>query len=370
MVFKKMLSALGVGAPSVDTVLTNPNTRPGLNLDGQVNLVGGSQSADIEHIAVALVTAVEVEHGGGEARGAVEFHRLPVAGRLRLEAGQQQSIPFTLPVPWETPVTDVYGGRLPGITMGLRTEVAIAKAVDKGDLDPVYVHPLPVHEHILDAFARLGFRFTGADLEQGRIHGVHQSLPFYQEIEFYPAPQYAHQIQQVELTFITNPHTVEIVIEFDKRGGMFSSGHDSFGRYTVDHAGADLVDWTQHVDGWIRQALDHHHTLSAGHGGYPPAGYPAHGHARTATARTTATTAGPGWVGSSLGRRSARPVVSSGAWWPGRSSTTSSTAVTRAATSRNRRRGPRGRACRRQAPQIVAGGRTGSVRPPATPLAP
>jgi sporulation-control protein len=280
VVFKKMLSAFGVGAPSVDTVLTNPNTRPGLNLDGHVNLVGGSQSADIEHITVALVTAVEVEHGEGEARGAVEFERLPVTGRLRLEAGQQQSIPFSLPVPWETPVTDVYGGRLPGMTMGLRTEVAIAHAVDKGDLDPVFVHPLPVHEHILDAFARLGFRFTGADLEHGRIHGVNQMLPFYQEIEFYPAPQYAQQIQQVELTFITNPHTVEVVIEFDKRGGVFGGGHDSFGRYTVDHEGADLVDWTQQVDGWVRQALDHYHPMAPGHGapGYPP-GYPAHGHA-------------------------------------------------------------------------------------------
>jgi sporulation-control protein len=264
VVFRKMLSAFGVGAPSVDTVLANPNTRPGLALDGQVNLTGGSQAADIEQITVALVTAVEVEHGDGEHHGAVEFHRMPVAGRLRLEPGQQQAVPFTLPVPWETPITDVFGQRLRGMTMGLRTEVAIARAVDKGDLDPVHVHPLPVQERILDAFARLGFRFTGADLEHGRIYGVHQTLPFYQEIEFYPPPQYAHGVSQVELTFIANPQTVDIVLEFDKRGGLFGGGHDTYGRYTVPHEGADQVDWASQVDSWVRQALDQYH----GHGGH------------------------------------------------------------------------------------------------------
>ncbi len=32
VVFKKMLGAFGVGGPSVDTVLSNPSTRPGLML--------------------------------------------------------------------------------------------------------------------------------------------------------------------------------------------------------------------------------------------------------------------------------------------------------------------------------------------------
>ncbi|MEE3920269.1 sporulation protein [Micromonospora sp. BRA006-A] len=53
MVFKKMLSAFGVGGPSVDTVLTNPNTRPGLTLDGHVNLVGGDSPARIEQTTSA-----------------------------------------------------------------------------------------------------------------------------------------------------------------------------------------------------------------------------------------------------------------------------------------------------------------------------
>ena len=274
MVFKKMLGAFGVGGPSVDTVLSNPNTRPGLPLTGQVNLTGGNHDVEIDHITLGLVTRVEVESDHGDHGAVGEFHRVVVASRLTLAAGQQLSIPFQVDMPWETPVTDVYGQHLHGMTMGLRTEVAVARAVDKGDLDPVAVHPLPVQERVLEAFARLGFRFKTADIEYGRLYGVNQTLPFYQEIEFWPGPQYAQGINEVELTFVANPHTVDVIVEFDKRGGMFTGGHDSVGRYTVSHADADTVDWERQVDGWLRQALDHRQQFFANQGH----GHHGHGH--------------------------------------------------------------------------------------------
>ncbi|MFI6819678.1 sporulation protein [Micromonospora sp. NPDC050187] len=275
MVFKKMLSAFGVGGPTVDTVLANPNTRPGLMLDGQVNLVGGDAPANIEQISVGLVTRVEVETGDGEYAGVMEFHRMGVSGALQLAPKQQLSIPFQLPVPWETPITDVYGQRLHGMTMGLRTELAIARAVDKSDLDQVSVHPLPVHERILEAFQRLGFRFKNADLERGHIYGVQQTLPFYQEIEYFAAPQYAHTVREVELTFVTSQQGVDVILECDKRGGLFTPGQDTFGRYTVSHADVDRVDWAQVVDGWLQDTINRYGSMRPH--GFAPQGY-GHGH--------------------------------------------------------------------------------------------
>lgn len=276
MVFKKVLSALGVGGPSVDTVLDNPNTRPGLALTGQVRIKGGNQPVDLDGVTLSLVTRVEVEGHDTEYDAMVEFHRMPVAGRMQLSAEQEMSIPFQFPVPWETPVTDVYGQRLRGMTMGLRTELAVARAVDKGDLDHVAVHPLPIHERILDAFVRLGFQFKTADLERGRIANVRQTLPFYQEIEFFAAPQYAHSMREVELSFVTNEYGVDVVLECDKRGGFLQPGHDTYGRYSVPHADADRVDWTRQVDGWLSQ-------LAAsrgphGFGGHGFAGHQGRGH--------------------------------------------------------------------------------------------
>ncbi|RQW85387.1 sporulation protein [Micromonospora globispora] len=271
MVFKKMLSALGVGGPSVDTVLTNPNTRPGLSLDGHVHLLGGDAPASIEQITLGLVTRVEIEGGDSEYAGIMEFHRMAVSGPLELAPKQQLAIPFQLPVPWETPVTDVYGQRLHGMTMGLRTELAVARAVDKSDLDHVAVHPLPIHERILDAFQALGFRFKHADLERGHIRGVQQTLPFYQEIEFFAAPQYARMINEVELTFVTSQRGVDVILECDKRGGFLTAGHDVFGRYAVSHADADRTDWVRVVDGWLRETTSRYGSLRA-HGFGAPHG--------------------------------------------------------------------------------------------------
>lgn len=295
MVFKKMLGAFGIGGPSVDTVLSQPSARPGASITGQVNLVGGSTDVDIEHITLSLITRIEVEAGGGEHGAVGDFHRLTVTGPMRLATGQELSLPFQLVLPWETPITAVHGHPLRGMVVGVRTDVAIARAVDKGDLDPIQVNPLPVQQRILDAFTKVGFVFKSADLEYGRIAGVRQTLPFFQEIEYYPPQQYAHVINEVELTFVANPQQVEVILEFDKRGGMFGGGQDSFGRYTAAHADADTTDWAEVVDGWLRRAVERRQAMP-GYGA--PAG---HGYAHGSFGHREHRRHGSGMAGMAMG---------------------------------------------------------------------
>ncbi|CAM5460788.1 hypothetical protein SHIRM173S_13090 [Streptomyces hirsutus] len=162
MVFKRLLGSLGVGGPTVDTVLDPGAPRPGAALTGQVHLKGGDADFDIEHITLELVARVEAEHEEGESEGVVAFERFTVGGGFRLGAGEPRSVPFTVALPWETPVTDLHGQDL-GIVLGVRTELAVAGARDKGDLDRLSVGPLPVQEAILAAFGALGFGFRSAD---------------------------------------------------------------------------------------------------------------------------------------------------------------------------------------------------------------
>ncbi|WP_447001986.1 sporulation protein [Saccharothrix isguenensis] len=274
--FKRMLSAFGVGGPSVDTVLDTPHATPGQVITGQVRIQGGSNEANIDQIVLSLVTRVEVEHGDHEFNGVSEFLRVVVAQGVRVPAGQPMAVPFQLPLPWETPITAVGGQQLPGMTVGVRTELVISSAPDKGDLDPLLVGPLPSQDRVLEAFGQLGFQFRSADVEAGRIHGVHQELGFYQEIEFFPPAQYAGRINQVELTFVTNPHELVVVLEADKRGGMFSSGSDAFGRFHVSHQDAMNTDWASAINQWMAQIAER-----GGHsafGGQPGYGQPGYGH--------------------------------------------------------------------------------------------
>jgi sporulation-control protein len=256
MVFKRLLQAMGVGGPSVETVLTNPNCRPGGVLEGQVQVIGGGEHAiDVEYVSIGLVTRVEIETGDSEYNADQEFHRQRLTGSFKLDPGARHEIAFQFDVPWQTPITEVFGQHLYGMTMGLATELEVARAVDKSDLDAVAVHPLPAQERILDALLRLGFRFSRADVEHGRVCGVDQQLPFYQEIEFFPPSVYAGGINQLELTFLPTPERLQVVLEVDRRRGLFVEGRDAFGRFDVEYAAADGVDWATELDRILRRRL-------------------------------------------------------------------------------------------------------------------
>lgn len=274
MVFKRLLGSLGVGGPTVDTVLDPGPFRPGGALTGHIHLKGGRADFDIEHITLELAARVEVEHEEGESEGGIAFERFTVGGGFRLAEGEERSVPLSVVLPWETPITELYGQPL-GIVLGVRTELSVAGAKDKGDLDPLTVGPLPAQEAILEAFGQLGFGFKSADLEYGRIGGTGQQLPFYQEIEVTPPPQYAHRVNEIEVTFLAHPGGLEVILEADKRGGFFSGGHDALARFTVGHH--DSRDWNTEVDNWVRRLIEDRTSHGAYGHGDPYAGH-GHGH--------------------------------------------------------------------------------------------
>ncbi|WP_410603553.1 sporulation protein [Amycolatopsis sp. lyj-90] len=271
--FKRMLSAFGVGGPSVDTVLDSPHAVPGEVITGQVRIQGGSSDAQIEEILLSLVTRVEVEHGDHERAGTAEFLRVSAGRKVKVTAGQLTTVPFQIALPWETPVSAVGGRELPGMVVGVRTELVIAGAPDKGDLDPLLVGPLESQDRVLEAFGELGFSFRSADVEAGRLHGVRQELGFFQEIEFFPPSRYAGRVSQVELTFVASPSELVVILEADKRGGMFRSGGDTFGRFHVSHEEALRTDWAAAIDGWLAKVAESGggHAMFGGHQGH-------HGH--------------------------------------------------------------------------------------------
>ncbi|MEV4174330.1 sporulation protein [Nonomuraea sp. NPDC049709] len=272
MVFKRMLGAFGVGAPSVDTVLPTPRTRPGGTLEGEVRLKGGDFDAEIEHITLGLVARVEIEHGGGEAAGLSQFSSARVSGPFTLRKGEERTVDFRIPVPWESPISEIGGQPLTGMAVGVRTELAIAKAVDKGDLDMVAIEPLPSQLRILEALLQLGFGFKSADLEAGHLYGVRQELPFYQEIEFYPSGRYAGLVGEIEVTFVADPAGLAVVLEADKRSGRYSSS-DAIGRFHVSHDDALRTDWAAELGRWLDglsqySAPGHHAHFGDHHGGH------------------------------------------------------------------------------------------------------
>lgn len=297
MGFRKLLGAFGVGGPSVETVLADSQAQPGDHLAGEVRVKGGDHDVHIHQVVLSLVTRAEYEGGDDEGTGTREFYRGAITGAFHLGAGQYHAIPFQMPLPWELPVTEIYRQHLHGMAMGVRTELEVAGAVDAGDLDPISVSPLPSQQRVLDAFGALGFGFKSADVEEGYIAGVHQELPFYQEIEFYAPPQYRGQVNEVELTFVTDPHGLVVILEADRRGNIFSEGDDVFGRFHVSHEAAMYTAWEHELEGWLRSVVG---SLGGGHGFAHEHAYHGH-HDSYGHHGEHSGDHGPGWGGVAAG---------------------------------------------------------------------
>ncbi|MER7048749.1 MULTISPECIES: sporulation protein [Streptomyces] len=250
MGFKKLLASLGAGGASVETVLTEENVVPGGVVQGEVRVQGGSVDQKIEALSVGLQARVEVESGDQEIKQDIEFVKQRLGGAFEVKAGAVHVVPFGLEIPWETPVTSIAGQRLRGMDIGVSTELEIARAVDSGDLDAINVHPLPAQQAILDAFIQLGFRFKSADMERGHIRGTRQRLPFYQEIEFLPPERY-RGLHQVELTFVADSAEMDVILEMDKKPGLFSEGSDSYKAFKVSHQDFRSTDWPAYLNQWL-----------------------------------------------------------------------------------------------------------------------
>jgi sporulation-control protein len=252
MGFKRLLASLGAGGASVETVLTEVNAVPGGVVQGEVRIQGGSVDQDIEGLSVGLQARVEVEGADQETKQDIEFTKLRLGGAFQLQANAVHAVPFGLEIPWETPVTTIDGQPLRGMNIGVTTELEIARAVDSGDLDPVNVHPLPSQQALLDAFIGLGFRFKSADMERGHIRGTRQKLPFYQEIEFFPPQQY-RGLNQVELSFVADDREMDVVLEMDKKPGLFSESSDTFRSFVVGHNDFQGTDWSAYLHQWLSE---------------------------------------------------------------------------------------------------------------------
>jgi sporulation-control protein len=250
MGFKKLLASLGAGGASVETVLTEENVVPGGVVQGEVRIQGGSVDQQIEGLSVGLQARVEVEGGDQETKQDIEFVKVRLGGAFEVKAGAVHVVPFGFEIPWETPVTAIAGQQLRGMNIGVTTELEIARAVDSGDLDPINVHPLPAQQAILDAFLQLGFRFKSADMERGHIRGTRQKLPFYQEIEFFPPQQY-RGLNQVEVSFVADDREMDVVLEMDKKPGLFSESSDSFRAFAVGLADFHTTDWAAYLNQWL-----------------------------------------------------------------------------------------------------------------------
>jgi sporulation-control protein len=227
------------GGPTVQTELTVPRALPGEILGGLVEVTGGTHRVRVGYIALVLCAKVHDSY--------VDFYRVEAVPGFTLNPGDRQTFPVGCPVPFETPPT------LEGTEIGLRTELEIAFAIDRSDLDPVTIVLNPAERHILDCMGAMGFQQVSSRLEKGILDGVPQSLPFYQEIDFLPGPAHQRQLRKLAVTFVNTEERLHVVVELDRRVTPLSD-RDVFGHFTVNPADLDRYNWAALLESWLHSA--------------------------------------------------------------------------------------------------------------------
>lgn len=258
--FQKVMASFGQGGATVDARLLDRHVRPGGTLHGEVVLVGGQVDQEVESLGVTLLARVEQGFEGSGEVTDLPFQNVHLAGREVVRAGTRITVPFEVQMPWETPVTTVYGKYLTGMAVGLQTNLNLARTVvDPQDVDAIPIEPVPAQHRVLDAMSRIGFQFRSATLVRNRLDGVDQQLPFFQEIDFGPSPAFANVFEEVSVTFLARPTDLQVVLDVTKRvrvrkgGGLGERGQSMLGSFVVEHATMGRTNWEQQIEGWLRE---------------------------------------------------------------------------------------------------------------------
>lgn len=216
---KRVLTSLGIGAATVDTVLPTTLTA-GETVDARVDVTGGNDTQEVDGIYFALATQYETD----ESRRTAKIDTFRLADSFSIEPDEERTFSVEIDVPYHTPVTK---GKT---TVWLDTGLDIDWAVDPDDRDPVEIEPDPLRETLFDALESLGFTLRTAKCEA--TESLFADHRFVQELEFVPrSGPFAGDLDELEVVTLPEGNGFDLLLEVDRRGGLLSEHFDADERH-------------------------------------------------------------------------------------------------------------------------------------------
>lgn len=208
----KMLTRIGIGSVKVDTILEKEQLVVGEEIKGVVQITGGSLSQVIDGIHLTLSTEFTREVKGKKIHTRFDLHRERISKKITITAYEIKEIPFTFPVPMDTPIT--LGRKL----VWLHTDLDIKNAVHPKDDDYIEVLPNTLMNQVLKGLKNIGFRLEQVELEEASYH-FKKRLPFAQAFKLIPTDrQFLKKLEELEVMFIpTSSDRVEVIMEIDRK---------------------------------------------------------------------------------------------------------------------------------------------------------
>ena len=229
----RILSKIGIGAATVETVLPTLELRPGETVRVDVELSGGDSDQQIGGIAFLLKARVE---SGGDSHEHV-LAEFEADRSISLSADEERTIPVDVEIPLWTPVTT------DEVSVLLETRLDIDWARDPTDEDEVEVAPTESVSALFGAMDDLGFALRSSDL----VDVPHvDDRPIAQTFRFLPAGgQYETDLDAIEVTVMPREDDLRVFVEFDRKGTIADEHDLDFDRQeepmTLDRASVEAI---------------------------------------------------------------------------------------------------------------------------------
>lgn len=200
---RRVLSRIGIGASTVETVLPGAEFVPGEAVSVEVELYGGDSRQEIRGIHLVLAAR-------DDADGEHELAAYHVEEPISLGADEERTIRADLEVPLWTPVTTG------GVSVWLETRLDIDWARDPTDEDRVKVVPDEAVSALFEALDGMGFTLRGSEL----VDVPHvEDRPIAQRFRFEPTEgPYEAALDAIEVTVMPRPDDLRAFVEFDRAG--------------------------------------------------------------------------------------------------------------------------------------------------------
>lgn len=215
----RLLSSIGVGAATVDTLLPERDFIPGETVEATIELEGGRSDQEIDALYFALLTQV------GNTDHVID--QFEITDSVSLPAGETLTMTSEVTIPRWTPLTRA------DHRVWLKTGLDVSWAVDPNDEDDIEVAPSPIMDALFQAVDDLGFEAHGSEL---REPDWLDDRPFAQAFEFGPGPDaYRDDIEELTLVFLPREDDLRTVIEIDEREPSEAETAVAFDRQEVFH---------------------------------------------------------------------------------------------------------------------------------------
>lgn len=225
---KRLLSSLGIGAATVDTILPQADVTPGEPVDLTVELTGGDAAQHIGGLYFTLKTAVD-----GDEWVVDQFD---FDGSFTLAPGEERREQLTIPIPLWTPVTRG------GPRVWLETGLDIDWAFDPTDSDDVPVEPDNFVAAVFAAADDLGFSFASSSLQETPWL---DDRPFAQRLVFTPGERYEADVSELVLTTIPRAADLRLYIEVKQRDDVADATGQDFNEQelsaTITYANPEMI---------------------------------------------------------------------------------------------------------------------------------